>query len=79
VLGSQGDSAIGAIASTTFGAAFAATAQEPAELDYFLGLGDQLVVTAPTIVEGRISVDRDLAGNGVQIDEDKLAHYRVDG
>lgn len=78
LIGSQGDSAIGTIASTTFGAAFDATAGEPAELDYFLGLGDQLVANVPTISDGRISVDPTSPGNGVVIDEDKLAHYRVD-
>lgn len=78
LIGSQGDSAIGTIASTTFGAAFDATAGEPAELDYYLGLGDQLVANIPVIADGRIAVDPTIPGNGVVIDDDKLAHYRVD-
>ena len=79
LIGSQGDSAIGTITSTTFGAAYESTAKEPAELDYFFGLGDQIVTAAPTIADGRIAVDATVPGNGVEIDEDKLAHYRVDG
>ena len=78
VVGSQGDSAIGTITSATFGAAFDATAREPAELDFFLGLDDQIVAKPPAITNGRIEVDRDRPGNGVEIDEDKLAHYRID-
>ncbi|GAA2073486.1 muconate cycloisomerase [Pseudolysinimonas kribbensis] len=78
IIGSQGDSAIGTITSATFGAAFEWTAREPAELDYFLGLGDQIVTSAPVIRAGRVHVDPTVAGNGVEIDEDKLAHFRVD-
>lgn len=78
LIGSQGDSAIGTITSTTFGAAFELTAREPAELDYFLGLKDQIVTAAPVISGGRIAVDPGIAGNGVVIDDEKLAHYRVD-
>jgi L-Ala-D/L-Glu epimerase / N-acetyl-D-glutamate racemase len=79
VIGSQGDSALGTITSATFGAAFDSTAREAAELDFFLGLGDQIVTTSPAIANGRIAIDPDTPGNGVEIDEDKLAHYRVDG
>lgn len=78
VIGSQGDSAIGALSSVSFGAAFESTANEPAELDYFLGLGDQLVAEMPTLENGRILIDPHAIGNGVVIDEDKLTHYRVD-
>lgn len=79
VIGSQGDSAVGTITSATFGAAFDATARETAELDFFLGLGDQIVTNPPTIANGRIAIDPNTPGNGVEIDEDKLAHYRIDG
>jgi L-alanine-DL-glutamate epimerase-like enolase superfamily enzyme len=79
VIGSQGDSAIGTITSAAFGAAFEATAREAAELDYFLGLRDQLVTTSPVIANGRIAVDPQTAGNGVEIDPEKLSHYRIDG
>jgi L-alanine-DL-glutamate epimerase-like enolase superfamily enzyme len=78
VIGSQGESALGAITSATFGAAFTATSREPAELDYFLGLGDQIVANVPTISNGLLHIDDTTAGNGVQLDEDKLAHYRTD-
>jgi len=78
IIGSQGDSAIGTITSASFGAAFESTAREAAELDYFLGLGDQIVTRSPVISAGRIHVDPSIPGNGVEIDDDKLAHYRVD-
>lgn len=78
IIGSQGDSAIGTITSTTFGAAFSATAREAGELDYFLGLADQIVTTAPEISNGLIHVNQVAPGNGVEIDEQKLAHYRID-
>lgn len=78
VIGSQGDSALGAITSATFGAAFSATSREPAELDYFLGLGDQIVANVPTVEGGLLHIDDAIAGNGVRLDEDKLAHYRID-
>jgi L-Ala-D/L-Glu epimerase len=78
VIGSQGDSALGAITSATFGAAFTATSREPAELDYFLGLRDQIVTNVPTISNGLLYIDGTLPGNGVQIDDDKLAYFRTD-
>lgn len=78
VIGSQGDSALGALTSATFGAAFTSTSREPAELDYFQGLRDQVVANVPTITDGWLRVDDSLAGNGVRVDEDKLAHFRAD-
>lgn len=78
VIGSQGDSAIGTVTSATFGAAFDATAREVAELDYFLGLRDQLTAEPPRIEHGRIAVNTSRPGNGVLIDEQKLDHYRND-
>jgi L-alanine-DL-glutamate epimerase-like enolase superfamily enzyme len=78
VIGSQGDSAVGTITSATFGAAFEATAREAAELDYFLGLSDQIVAELPQIIGGRIAVNQTIPGNGVELDDEKLAHYRID-
>lgn len=78
VIGSQGDSALGAITSATFGAAFSATSREPAELDYFLGLRDQVVANPPVITGGLLHVDDAVAGNGAVLDRDKVEHYRTD-
>lgn len=78
VIGSQGDSALGAITSATFGTAFSATSRQPAEVDYFLGLRDQIVANVPTINDGLLRVDDAIPGNGAVVDEDKLEHYRTD-
>lgn len=78
VIGSQGDSALGTITSATFGAAFESTMREPAELDYFLGLADHIVTNVPKISDGLIHIEPAAVGNGVEIDEQKLARYRVD-
>ena len=78
IIGSQGDSAIGAISACSFAAAYAQTAAEPAELHFFATLKDQIVASPPAIRGGRIAVDQARPGNGVEIDEEKLAHYRTD-
>lgn len=78
VVGSQGDSAIGAISSATFAGAYEWTGREPAELDYFLRLKDQLVSEPPEIADGRLRVNSTRAGVGLEIDESKLEHYRTD-
>ncbi len=78
VIGSQYEGATGALATITFAAAFAATASQPAEIANFLDLADDLVVRAPEIRDGRVAVP-DAPGLGVEIDEQRLARYRVDG
>jgi L-alanine-DL-glutamate epimerase-like enolase superfamily enzyme len=77
VVGSQYEGAIGAWATIAFGAAFAATAGQPAELTNFLDLQDDLLVAAPEIREGRAMVTS-RPGLGVEVDEDKLSRYRLD-
>jgi L-Ala-D/L-Glu epimerase len=77
VVGSQYEGAIGALATIAFAAAFAATAGHPAEITNFLDLEDDLVVTAPEIRDGRASVPA-APGLGVEIDEERLARYRLD-
>ena len=76
-MGSQMDSQIGTLASLAFGAAFRSTAQRAAELDYYLQLTDDLVTEPPAISGGRMTVPGK-PGIGIEIDEGKLAHYRVD-
>jgi L-Ala-D/L-Glu epimerase len=77
IVGSQYEGAIGAIATIVFAAAFAATARRPAEVTNFLDLADDLVVTAPGIRDGRVAVPA-APGLGLEIDEDRLARYRLD-
>ena len=73
VMGSQYEGALGAAATITFAAAFAATAGQPAEVANFLDLADDLVVAGPEIRDGRVAVpDR------IEVDEDRLQHYRSD-
>ena len=78
VVGSQYEGATGALATIAFAAAFAATADRPAEFVNFLDLADDLVVAPPEIRDGRAAAP-DAAGIGVEIDEERLQRYRVDG
>jgi L-Ala-D/L-Glu epimerase len=78
VVGSQYEGATGALATVAFAAAFAATAGRAAEMTNFLDLADDLVVRPPEIRGGRAAVP-DAAGLGVEIDEERLQRYRVDG
>jgi L-alanine-DL-glutamate epimerase-like enolase superfamily enzyme len=78
VIGSQYEGAIGALATIGFAAAFAATAGRPAEIVNFLDLADDLVVRPPEIRAGRAAVP-DAPGLGVEVDEERLQRYRVDG
>jgi L-Ala-D/L-Glu epimerase len=77
IVGSQYEGALGAVATIAFAAAFAATAPQPAEITNFLDLADDLVVAAPQIRDGRAAVPS-ASGLGVEIDEDRLARYRLD-
>jgi len=77
VVGSQYEGSLGATATIAFAAAFAATAGQPAEITNFLDLADDLVVAAPEIREGRALVPT-TPGLGTEIDEDRLARYRLD-
>ena len=77
VVGSQYEGAIGATATIAFAAAFAATADQPAEATNFHDLADDLVITAPEIRHGRAAVPT-APGLGVEIDEERLQRYRLD-
>jgi L-alanine-DL-glutamate epimerase-like enolase superfamily enzyme len=78
VVGSQYEGAIGSTATISFAAAFAATAGQPAEMTNFVDLADDLVVCPPDIRDGRAAVP-DGPGLGVEVDEERLQRYRVDG
>jgi L-alanine-DL-glutamate epimerase-like enolase superfamily enzyme len=77
VIGSQYEGAIGATATISFAAAFAATAGRAAEITNFLDLADDLVIAVPQIRDGRAAVSS-APGLGIEIDEDRLARYRSD-
>lgn len=77
LLGSQADSMIGAAASLAFGSAHPSLAREPGELDYFTVLTDY-VITEPLEVSDGVLTPSQRPGTGVDIDEDKLRHYRID-
>jgi L-Ala-D/L-Glu epimerase len=78
VIGSQGDSGIGTLAALAYGCANRSTASRPGEYGWFLKLEDDLLLEPPEVVGGRLSVPGG-PGNGVAIDERKLARYRTDG
>jgi L-alanine-DL-glutamate epimerase-like enolase superfamily enzyme len=78
LIGSQADSMIGAAASLAFGSAFPRLAREPAELDYYIVLTDQ-IVTEPLVVKDGHLIPTQMPGIGVEIDDEKLRHYRIDG
>lgn len=77
VMGSQMDSMAGTLCTLAFGSAFRATARHAGELDYFLQLTDDLLTRPLLIADGRLAAP-DLPGLGIDIDADKLRHYRID-
>ncbi|MEU0469389.1 mandelate racemase/muconate lactonizing enzyme family protein [Amycolatopsis thermoflava] len=77
VMGSQMDGMVGALGTLTFGAAFRSTARRAGEYGYFMNLTDDLLTDPLEVVDGCLPV-RDRPGVGIEIDEDKLRHYRVD-
>lgn len=77
VLGNQIDGQLGSLCSVAFGAAFELTARRPGELSNFLDMADDLL-TEPLRIEDGVLRVRKGPGLGIQVDEDKLAHYRQD-
>lgn len=75
-MGNQIDTQIGSLATVTFGAAHEATSRRAGELSNFLDMADDLLTDPIRIVDGTIGV-RDLPGVGAEVDEDKLARYRM--
>jgi L-alanine-DL-glutamate epimerase-like enolase superfamily enzyme len=78
LIGSQGDSAVGTLASAAFAAASPATARHPAELAYFVGLQDNLLRDPLEIVEGQLRL-REVPGFGITLDSHKLKRYAPEG
>lgn len=77
VMGNQIDTQLGSAATVAFGAAYRLTAQRPGELSNFLDMSDDLLTEPLRIHGGELAVPTG-AGLGVEIDPDKLAHYRTD-
>ncbi|HEY1971444.1 MAG TPA: enolase C-terminal domain-like protein, partial [Pseudonocardia sp.] len=77
VLGNQIDGQIGSLCSVAFGSAFALTARRPGELSNWLDMSDDLLAEPLRIEDGALRI-RESPGLGIEIDEDKLAHYRQD-
>jgi L-alanine-DL-glutamate epimerase-like enolase superfamily enzyme len=77
VMGNQIDGQIGSLCSVAFGAAFFATSRRAGELSNFLDMDDDLLAEPLQIRDGLLSV-REAPGLGIDIDTDKLAHYRTD-
>lgn len=77
VLGNQIDGQIGTLCATVFGSAFEATTRRAGELSNFLDMSDDLLAEPLSIEDGTLRI-RETPGTGVEIDPDKLAHYRQD-
>jgi L-alanine-DL-glutamate epimerase-like enolase superfamily enzyme len=75
-MGNQIDTQVGSLATVAFGAAHEATSRRAGELSNFLDMSDDLLADPLRIINGTIAV-RDLPGVGAEIDEDKLAKYRL--
>ncbi|MGH3519585.1 MAG: mandelate racemase/muconate lactonizing enzyme family protein [Haloechinothrix sp.] len=77
VLGNQIDGQIGTLCAMVFGSAFEATSRRAGELSNFLDMSDDLLAEPLQIENGTLRI-REVPGTGVEVDEDKLAHYRQD-
>jgi L-alanine-DL-glutamate epimerase and related enzymes of enolase superfamily len=77
VMGNQIDGQLGTACSVVFGAAHRLTSRRAGELSNFLDMRDDLLTEPLEISDGELAV-RPGPGIGVDVDPDKLAHYRLD-
>ena len=77
VIGNQIDGQIGTACSLAFGAAHQSTSQHAAELSNYLDMSDDLLAEPLSIRDGALQCLPG-PGLGIDVDEDKLAHYRTD-
>jgi len=77
VMGNQIDGQLGSLCSVAFGAAFESTSRMAGELSNFLDMTDDLLTEPLRIEHGELRA-REEPGLGIEIDEQKLAHYRQD-
>ena len=75
-MGNQIDTQVGSLATVAFGAAHEATCRRAGELSNFLDMSDDLLADPLRILNGTIAV-RDVPGVGADVDEEKLARYRL--
>jgi L-alanine-DL-glutamate epimerase-like enolase superfamily enzyme len=76
VIGSQGDSDLGALAAAHFQAAHRATAQHAGELCFFLDIADSILDCSPVIKNGCMRLS-DAPGLGAIPDQAKIERYRT--
>ncbi|MBA8824097.1 L-alanine-DL-glutamate epimerase-like enolase superfamily enzyme [Saccharopolyspora lacisalsi] len=77
VIGNQIDGQIGSACSLAFGVSQRSTAREAAELSNYLDMSDDLLTEPLRITAGSMRV-RPGPGLGIEVDQDKLDHYRTD-
>jgi L-Ala-D/L-Glu epimerase len=77
LVGSQYEGAVGVMATAAFASAFAATASRPAEVMNYTDLADDVHAQPIVVRDGRI-IPPASPGLGIEVDEDKLEHYRLD-
>ena len=77
VMGNQIDGQIGTACTVAFGAAHQSSSRRAGELSNFLDMSDDLLTVPLEISGGELAV-RPGTGLGIEIDPDKLAHYRRD-
>ena len=77
VMGNQIDGQLGTACAVAFGAAFELTSRRAGELSNFLDMSDDLLATPLRIRDGLLHVPPG-PGLGIEIDPDKLDHYRTD-
>jgi L-alanine-DL-glutamate epimerase-like enolase superfamily enzyme len=77
VMGNQIDGQLGSMCTVVFGSAYRLTSQRAGELSNYLDMSDDLLTEPLEIRDGELTI-RPGAGLGVDVDPDKLAHYRQD-
>lgn len=77
VIGNQIDGQIGTACAVTFGAAYELTSRRAGELSNFLDMSDDLL-TRPLQISGGQLMTSSEPGLGIEIDENRLQHYRLD-
>lgn len=77
VMGNQIDGQVGSACTLAFGCAYSSTSHYAGELSNFLDMSDDLL-TEPLQIRGGFLHRLPGNGIGIEIDPDKLAHYRID-
>jgi L-Ala-D/L-Glu epimerase len=75
LIGTQGETAIGTMLSAHIALGLNVV-NYPAELSFFTIFKDSLVTEQPNVINGELHLNESI-GSGIEIDEDRLAFYRV--